>query len=236
VTAVGSSGESGNSNQVSATPSGGAAPGAPTNLTATAGNQQVALGWSASSGATSYRVKRGTASGGPYTTIASPTATSHTDTGVTNGITYYYVVTAVNTGGESGNSNQATAAPASSGGPLAGVYSGSITIRTPYQYSFSAGFTVRDGVVSQTTNGTDFTDVTRGSVSASGDIEFTRTVTNVTQFGTSVDTYRCTGSIAENYPNPGQRSFRGTFTGTLVSNRNVTTNVSGDWFAQWFSL
>jgi len=89
-------------------------PAAPGGLTATAGNQQVSLSWNASSGATSYNVKRGTANGGPYTTVASPTTTTYTDTGLTNGTPYYYVVTAVNTAGESGNSNQATATPTGS--------------------------------------------------------------------------------------------------------------------------
>lgn len=86
----------------------------PTNLTAAAGNQQVVLTWNPSAGATSYRVKRATANGGPYTIIASPTSTNYTDTGLTNGTTYYYVVTAVNSGGESGNSNQASATPTGS--------------------------------------------------------------------------------------------------------------------------
>ena len=86
-------------------------PPAPTNLMATAGNAQVGLSWSASSGATSYNVKRSTTSGGPYTTIASPTTTSYTDTGLTNGTTYYYVVSAVNAAGESANSSQVSATP-----------------------------------------------------------------------------------------------------------------------------
>ncbi len=47
-------------------------PATPTGLAATAGNQQVGLTWSASSGAASYNVKRGTASGGPYTTGGEP--------------------------------------------------------------------------------------------------------------------------------------------------------------------
>src|SRR5579864_2513574 len=90
-------------------------PAAPTNLMANAGNGQVGLSWSASSGATSYNVKRSTTSGGPYTTIASPTTTSYTDTGVTNGTTYYYVVSAVNTAGESANSSQVSATPSAAG-------------------------------------------------------------------------------------------------------------------------
>src|SRR6266567_6528418 len=89
-------------------------PASPANLTATAGNAQVALSWSASSGATSYNVKRSTTSGGPYTTISSPTTTSYTNTGLTNGTTYYYVVSAVNTAGESANSSQVSATPQAS--------------------------------------------------------------------------------------------------------------------------
>jgi cellulose 1,4-beta-cellobiosidase len=110
VQAVNSGGASGNSNPASATPI--APPSAPTNLTAAAGNAQVSLSWSASSGATSYSVLRATANGGPYASIASGvTTTSYTDTNVTNGTSYYYVVQAVNNGGTSGNSNQASTRP-----------------------------------------------------------------------------------------------------------------------------
>jgi hypothetical protein len=81
-------------------------------LTAAAANAQVSLSWSAASGASSYKVKRSTVSGGPYTTIQSGlTSTSFTNTGLTNGTTYFYVVTAVNSTGESVNSNQASATP-----------------------------------------------------------------------------------------------------------------------------
>ena len=71
------------------------APPVPVNVTATPGNTQVTLAWSASSGATSYNVKRSTTSGGPYTTIASPATPGYTNTGLTNGTTYFYVVSAL---------------------------------------------------------------------------------------------------------------------------------------------
>src|SRR5262249_26166770 len=65
-------------------------PAAPATLTATAGNAQVSLSWSASSGAQSYNVKRSTTSGTGFTTVRSGlTATTFTDTGLTNGTTYY---------------------------------------------------------------------------------------------------------------------------------------------------
>jgi fibronectin type 3 domain-containing protein len=109
VSAENSAGTSANSAQASATPN--APPAAPTGLAATAGNAQVVLTWNASTGATSYNVGRSTTSGGPYTTIDSPTTTSYTDTGVTNGTTYYYVVSAANSAGQSGNSAQVSATP-----------------------------------------------------------------------------------------------------------------------------
>jgi fibronectin type 3 domain-containing protein len=115
LSAVNSGGESANSSEVSATPVAPvSAPATPTGLQATGGNAQVSLSWNASAGAATYNVKRSTTNGGPYNTaVASPTATNYTDTSVTNGTTYYYVVSAVNTAGQSGNSAQATATPAS---------------------------------------------------------------------------------------------------------------------------
>ena len=113
VSAVNANGESANSNEVSATPTAPAtAPATPTGLQATGGNAQISLTWNASTGATSYNVKRSTTSGGPFsTTLASPTASNYVDTTVTNGTAYFYVVSAVNAAGESANSSQVTATP-----------------------------------------------------------------------------------------------------------------------------
>jgi fibronectin type 3 domain-containing protein len=106
VTAINIGGESGNSNVASAT----LTPNAPTNLIATSGNLQIGLNWIGSNGASSYNIKRSPTSGGSFTTIASNiTLTNYTDTGLSNGTTYYYKVSAVNSGGESANSNEASA-------------------------------------------------------------------------------------------------------------------------------
>lgn len=86
-------------------------PSVPTGFTATAGNASVVLAWASSSGATSYQVKRGTTSGGPYTQVAAPSSAAYTDTGLTNGTTYFYVVAGVNAAGDSANSAQAGATP-----------------------------------------------------------------------------------------------------------------------------
>src|SRR6266852_1033216 len=88
-------------------------PSAPTNVTATAGNAQVAVTWTASAGATSYNVKRSTTSGSGYVRIGTSTAAAFTDMGLTNGTTYYYVVSGVNASGEGPNSSQVTATPVS---------------------------------------------------------------------------------------------------------------------------
>jgi hypothetical protein len=118
VSALDSAGESANSAQVSAAPVASAAPlaipTAPTSLSAANGSGQVTLSWSASSGATSYHVKRGAASDGPYTQVGAPTSASYTDATVTNGTTYYYVVSAVNSVGESANSAPVSTAPSAS--------------------------------------------------------------------------------------------------------------------------
>jgi fibronectin type 3 domain-containing protein len=112
VSALNAMGESANSSQVNATPTAPATPpAAPTGLQATPGNVQVNLTWTASTGATSYHVKRSTTSGGPYAQVAAPATTSDVDTGLTNGTTYYYVVSALNAAGESANSSQASGTP-----------------------------------------------------------------------------------------------------------------------------
>jgi cellulose 1,4-beta-cellobiosidase len=90
----------------------------PTNVAATAGVQQITVTWIGSLYATGYHLDRATVSGGPYTLVAAvPTGTnnsySYSDTGLTVGKTYYYVVTAVNStnGTKSANSTQVSAVP-----------------------------------------------------------------------------------------------------------------------------
>jgi autotransporter-associated beta strand protein len=87
-------------------------PPPPTNLLAMPGSNHVALTWTLSTGASSYSVKRSTASGGPYTVIGNPSAASYDDVTAVNGTTYYYFVSAINAAGESANSSQVSATPA----------------------------------------------------------------------------------------------------------------------------
>jgi hypothetical protein len=89
-------------------------PDAPLNLTAAPGNTQIALSWLApanegSSPVIAYNLYRATAAGGPFAVIATPAGTTYTDTGLSNGQTYWYQVSALNSIGE-GNRTAAMAA------------------------------------------------------------------------------------------------------------------------------
>ena len=83
---------------------------APATLTATAVANAINLSWAAVGGATGYRIFRGETSGGPYGTIVTNNAsTSYSDTSISNGITYYYIVTALVGGNQSPRSPEASA-------------------------------------------------------------------------------------------------------------------------------
>jgi endonuclease I len=91
-------------------------PAAPTGLQASGGQGVVDLGWSANTepDLAGYRVYRSTASGGPYTQINTGlvSGTSHSDTAVTSGTVYFYVLAAVDTSGNvSSDSGEASATP-----------------------------------------------------------------------------------------------------------------------------
>ena len=82
----------------------GTPPGAPTGLTATAGNAQISLAWTApssvgSSAITGYSVEYTPSGGSPTTVSTGSTATSYTITTLTNGTAYTARVAAVNSAG-----------------------------------------------------------------------------------------------------------------------------------------
>lgn len=112
VTAVNNAGESVESAQVSATPA-ATVPTPPGGVIVVPANAQNSISWNASSGATSYNIYWATTSGVTKATGTKITGVSspYVHTGLTNGTTYYYVVTAVNTAGESAESAQVSAAP-----------------------------------------------------------------------------------------------------------------------------
>jgi fibronectin type 3 domain-containing protein len=111
VTAINDCGESSVSSEVSAAP--GAAPPAPAGVNASAGDRQVTLSWKSVTGATSYNIYWGTSYGVSKSTgteIANATS-PFLHTGTANGTTYYYVLTAVNSYGESVESGEVSTTP-----------------------------------------------------------------------------------------------------------------------------
>ena len=153
-------------------------PSAPVNLVAQVGTAQVTLNWNAVTGPAdvlSFNVKRAIVSGGTYTTIATNVGNiSYTDTGLANNTTYYYVVSAVNSLGESTNSIEAAATPmvtyaVNSGGGASG--------------SFTADANVSGGSTSSTGSGIDTSAVTNPAPQSVYQTErynnFTYTFTNL---------------------------------------------------------
>lgn len=148
------------------------APSPPSAVIAVAQDGAATLSWEASPAATSYTVSRGTGAGGPFATIASGlTGTTYADSGLTNGMVYFYVVSATNAAGGSGNATRARVTPVSA--PASGAVRWPLSsstlpdadgIRFPYaprrigSYDFHAGidipaprgtpvYAIMDGVV-----------------------------------------------------------------------------------------
>ena len=109
---------------VTATPA--AAPAAPTGLTATAGDAQIALSWAnpGNSDIDKYQYRQGTGSPvvwGSWTDIGSSGAatTAHTVASLTNGTEYSFQIRAADGTANSTASNTATATPVAAGAPAA---------------------------------------------------------------------------------------------------------------------
>ena len=114
----------------------------PANLAGVPGDGKVDLTWDAAPKADKYTVKRGLTSGSYTDAHDVGTNTSYTDTMLTNGTTYYYVVTATVSSSESSPSNEVSAVPG-----LYGVmtkFIASKTLGTPRNFDaqMGMGFTV----------------------------------------------------------------------------------------------
>jgi fibronectin type 3 domain-containing protein len=89
-------------------------PNAVAGLSALPGPNQVTLNWSGFNTDMSFKVFRSTQPGGPYAVVATKLKSStYIDSGLTNGVPYYYVVLGTNPKGDSLHSNEASAKPIS---------------------------------------------------------------------------------------------------------------------------
>jgi len=107
--------------KINSTSGSSSVPPVPQNLQANGGNMQVVLSWSVPSSnggstITNYKIYKSTSSGTETLFATIGNVTSYNDGTVTNGQTYFYKVTAVNSVGESSPSNEASATPSSGAG------------------------------------------------------------------------------------------------------------------------
>lgn len=114
VNAIGVGAYSGESSAV--TPTAGTPPNSPTGLTATAGNAQISLAWTApsapgTSAIADYTVEYTPSGGSAQTVSTGSSGTSYTLTGLTNGTAYTVRVAGVNAVGTGAYSGTATATP-----------------------------------------------------------------------------------------------------------------------------
>ena len=159
VTATGAGGTSGNSAAAIAKPLPPAPATTPGGLTATPLQAtNITLNWSAVSGAVGYVLQRATSVNGPYSLLGSITETTCTDYGVGSNTTYYYKVTAMNSGGTSADALTTTrpAAPAS----LAAVPGNTLAILTWPASIGAAGYVLRRGTSSGNETNTVATGLT----------------------------------------------------------------------------
>ncbi|MFP2907859.1 glycosyl hydrolase family 18 protein [Pyxidicoccus sp. 3LFB2] len=121
-----------------------APPAAPGGLKATASANEVSLSWTGVTGATGYHVYRATTQTGTYAkrTTTPVTTAAYRDTAVSAGATYWYTVSAVNTGGEGARSTavSATVQPAPQGVSIA-VTPTSAALNTGATRTFAATVT-----------------------------------------------------------------------------------------------
>ena len=144
----------------------GTVPPAATGLTAsTVSTSQINLSWAASTGTTSYNVLRSTTRGGPYTSIATALSTSYSNTGLTAGTTYYYVVQAVNLAGASGDSSQASATTIAAA-PTGLTASAASMSQINLSWAASTG-TTSYNVLRSTTSGGPYAQVASGATATS---------------------------------------------------------------------
>lgn len=152
-----------------------AKPPTPIGLWISQGNAEAMLRWTQADRATSYAIKRATVSGGPYTTVGwvavPPTGydlgTQFLNAGLANGTTYYYVITASNSAGESSPSVELSVTPATtgSGALLSGTVIG--TVASPAN--------AFDGDVNTTTGSSGWVGLDLGSAKVITSLEYTPT-------------------------------------------------------------
>ncbi|HEX3965523.1 MAG TPA: malectin domain-containing carbohydrate-binding protein, partial [Trebonia sp.] len=208
-----------------------APPPAPTGLAATAGNGSVGLSWTASTGATSYSIYRGTTSGGEGSTpVATTTSTTYTDTGLTNGTKYYYKVAATSSAGTSAQSSEVSATPATTTPPPSSLQ---ISAGGPATGTWVADEDFTGGATAATTNAISTTGVTSPAPQSVYQHNRYGNFTYTIPGFTAGATYTIRLHFAEEYwTAAGSRTFNVSIDGTQVlTNFDIFATAGGEYKA-----
>ena len=169
------------------------------------------LNWPASGGATNYDVGYSTTNGGPYLPLASTAATSYTNTGLTTGSTYYYVVSAVNAAGASANSRSQVGAtdrfsagesvalnkPVTVSSTESGAYPGSDAVDGNAGTRWSSAFSDPQWIYADLQGTYNITEVKLNWESAYGKSYQVQVSTNATNWSTLYSTTTGAGGIVD---------------------------------------
>ena len=139
-----------------------APPSTPVNLSVTAvpAGGALDLAWAAGGGTppAAYRVKRATVSGGPYLPLADTVTSQKRDSSLTNGVTYFYVVAALDAFGNTSTlSNEASGTPQDLFPPVVTLYYPTLAgkiYRSPTGFTNIAARTEPGAMVKLYQNGT----------------------------------------------------------------------------------
>lgn len=203
-------------------------------VSATAGNGQVSLSWTASTGflgwtANSYSIGRSTTSGGPYSYTSAGSLLNSTVTGLTNGTTYYFVITVsdifgntISTSTEVSSTPSSPSTPPPSGGGGGG--GGGAPSADTGQSSTGVVFSGRAYPLSKVNILKDGSIVL--STIAGPDSNFTARLTNINPGGYNFGVYGEDKS--------GSRSS--TFTFSLYITQSIMTEIGGIFISPTISV
>src|SRR3989475_5202429 len=227
-----------------------AVPSAPQSLQATGGNAKVTLSWqvpssNGGSAMTSYKIYKSTSSGTEVYFTTRGNVTAYCDLTVTNGNTYFYQVSALNSAGESPRSNEASAtlsAPPSAPQSLLAT-GGNAKVTLSWQVPSSKGGSAITyyKIYKSTSSGTEVYLTTRGNVTSYTDLAVPNGITyfyQVTALNSAGESPRsneasatpgitATQAISLN-PTTGPRGTTVTVTGTNFSHNSAITAVTFD--------
>jgi hypothetical protein len=192
-------------------------------VTATAGADQVSLSWTApSGGAASYTVLRSTTKGSGYTSLGTTTSTSLVNTGLTNGVLYYYVVQASN--GATCNSVYSREKACGGGTYCDDFESGAAPNWTVSNGTFATSLSSGNYVYKQTQTGS--TTAGRYAYKASSTANYTvQALVRVSQFGDTTSSSRA--GVAARYSNSTTSyTFGLAGNNTLVLQKGYATSIA----------